>query len=281
MKGETRATVQARRQARQQAVKAEQAGGGGQQADLAGQQALAKLAQGLSDVFTTLATSQPGAPTAASAEAYYAQGQKNYNAKDYPKAVEAYKKAIALKPSWAQAQYALGLTYVAMEKRDQAAEVAGALEPLDEKLSQDLTKQSIAIDPVFHKVMGEKALEKGDFTKSVGEFREALRLKPDYAEASEGLGKAYFHLRQFPNALTALEVAVRLKPDSAEAHFGLGMTYVAMGKKDDAQRVYATLQGMDKESAQRLYNAINRMSVGPQPARPGISLSRSRPGPPQ
>jgi tetratricopeptide (TPR) repeat protein len=258
---------------------------------------------------------RPSRPAAASAEAYYAQGEKYYELKDYSKAVEAHKKAIALKPSMAEAHDGLGLayhglkqypaavaafkeairlrpkdplplyhladTYFALEKRKEMLEVAEKLEPLDEQLYQQVVAASVEIDPVFYKVMGEKALEKGDLTTAGKAFQEALRLQPEYAEASEGLGKAYFRLKQFPNAVTALKEAVRLKPDFAEAHFGLGMTYVAMGRKGDALQVYGTLQRLEKERAEKLHNAINRMSAGPQPARLGTPPGRGGSNPPR
>lgn len=45
------------------------------------------------------ATSKPSAPAAASAEDYFAQGEKYFAAHDHARANEAYKNAIALKPS--------------------------------------------------------------------------------------------------------------------------------------------------------------------------------------
>ncbi|MFB3922163.1 MAG: tetratricopeptide repeat protein [Terriglobia bacterium] len=218
---------------------------------------------------------QPAAPAANTAEAHYAQGQKYYEAKDYPSALEAYKKAVALKPSWAQAQYGLGMTYIGLEKRKEAMEVAEKLEKLDAKLYEDLVAESVIIDPVFLKVMGDKKMGEKKPEDAVAYYREAIRLGPDYAEAREGLGSAYFALEKYPDAEAALKDAIRLKPDFAEAQFGLGMTFLAMGRRPEAQRVCLTLQRLDKDRAQKLQAAIGRMgATGPRtravspPARP-------------
>jgi tetratricopeptide (TPR) repeat protein len=208
-------------------------------------------------------TKQPQAtgPAASTAKGYSGEGEKFLRAKAYLKAAESFRKAIALEPRWGEPYYFLGVTYARMGKRDEAAKVVDEFYSIDPIFAANLEED---INPKYSKDKGMEALQKGDLTDAVSWLQEALLLDPSYAEASEGLGKAYFRLKQFPDAEAALKEAIRLKPDFAEAHFGLGMTYVAMGRKNDALRVQETLQRLDKDRAQKLSAAIARMGAGPR-----------------
>ena len=62
------------------------------------------------------------------------------------------------------------------------------------------------------------------------EFEEAVRLKPDFAEAHGNLGALLFSLGQADEAIEQLREVVRLKPDYADAHSNLGIALVSAGK---------------------------------------------------
>jgi cytochrome c-type biogenesis protein CcmH/NrfG len=53
--------------------------------------------------------------------------------------------------------------------------------------------------------------------EAVEAYREAVRLKPDFAEAWYNLGVSYIKLGRHREAVEACREAVRLKPDFAEA----------------------------------------------------------------
>jgi Flp pilus assembly protein TadD len=50
--------------------------------------------------------------------------------------------------------------------------------------------------------------------------------------------------------------AVRIKPDFAEAHLGLGIVYLNHGDKKLALEEYKILRDLDKDSANGLFNLI-------------------------
>jgi formylglycine-generating enzyme required for sulfatase activity/cytochrome c-type biogenesis protein CcmH/NrfG len=212
---------------------------------------------------------------------YIAEADKAYKAKDYSNAIAAYKKAVALQPSLANAHHILGLIYYEQKQYQRAMvrlqealrlkpdtavarhflgivyyqlkrypDAAAALEQ-DIRLKVNLPESSYWL--------GRLHFDQKEYEKAVAFFQDAVRLNyDDKADATNRLGVSHFNLKQYPEAVAALQEAVRLKPGEPQMQFNLGFTYVQMGRKGDALQVYATLQTMDKQRAQSLYDAINK-----------------------
>ena len=67
---------------------------------------------------------------------------------------------------------------------------------------------------------------------AMAEFREALRLKPDSAEAHSNLGKTLVDQGKLDEAIAEYRSAMRLKPDFALAHSNLGDALRNQGRLD-------------------------------------------------
>jgi len=78
----------------------------------------------------------------------------------------------------------------------------------------------------------------GQYQQAVQAYREAIRLRPDDAEAWNNLGIAYDQLGQLQEAIRAYREAIRLKPDLADAWHNLGIAYLALGQPQEAVRAY-------------------------------------------
>ena len=76
----------------------------------------------------------------------------------------------------------------------------------------------------------------GKLDEAIAEYREAIRLKPDYAEAHDNLGIALEARAKLDEAIAAYREAIRLKPDYAEAHCNLGILLV---RGSSPRRVHA------------------------------------------
>jgi tetratricopeptide (TPR) repeat protein len=74
-----------------------------------------------------------------------------------------------------------------------------------------------------HLVAGNARYAAGDWVGAIPEFREAIRLKPDLAEAHCGLGLGLGKEGNWDGDIREEREAIRLKPDLAEAHMGLGV----------------------------------------------------------
>jgi Flp pilus assembly protein TadD len=64
--------------------------------------------------------------------------------------------------------------------------------------------------------------ELGRYPEEIAACKEAIRLKPDDAEAHVNLGAAYGELGRWQEALEAEKQAIRLNPDDPLAHCNLG-----------------------------------------------------------
>jgi TonB family protein len=81
-----------------------------------------------------------------------------------------------------------------------------------------------------HFKRGEASLQAKQYNEAISEFKQAIRIKPDWAEAHFKLGLAYAAIpitdvsfqESYNAALKAFQVAAKLKPDWAEAHNEVG-----------------------------------------------------------
>ena len=80
-----------------------------------------------------------------------------------------------------------------------------------------------------HFLRGNALDGKGDVDGAIAEYREALRLKPDFAEAHYNLGIALNHKGDWDGAMAEYREALHLKRDYAEVHNNLGVTLLNKG----------------------------------------------------
>jgi Flp pilus assembly protein TadD len=80
---------------------------------------------------------------------------------------------------------------------------------------------------------GVASAQQGDWEQAIAAFSEAIRLKPDYAEAYGGRGFAYSKKDELHRAIADFNEAIRLKPDLAPAYCDRGWAYAKQG---DAER---------------------------------------------
>ena len=69
-------------------------------------------------------------------------------------------------------------------------------------------------------------------------------------------GYAYHRLNRDREAVEQYRQAVRLKPDYSLAHYNLGISYIKMGNRNGAMEEYRILQRLDQDQARKLYGQI-------------------------
>lgn len=89
-------------------------------------------------------------------------------------------------------------------------------------------------------------------------FRQAIALRPDFADAWTELGYALRHRGRYAESVAACDEALRLRPDFPEALEYLGEADVEMGRLEDARRVLQRLRVLDAARACALAEAIQK-----------------------
>jgi len=98
-------------------------------------------------------------------------------------------------------------------------------------------KEAIRIKPDFaeaHNSLGFSYGKLGMDKEAIEAYKQAIRIKPDYANAHFNLGVSYSKLGMNKEAIEAYKQAIRIKPDYAEVHFSLGLTYGMLGMNKEA-----------------------------------------------
>lgn len=94
-------------------------------------------------------------------------------------------------------------------------------------------------------------------------YRDALRGRPTFAEAWNGLGYALRNQARYDDSLRAYHEALRLRPDYPEALEYLGEAYVKMGRLDEARRLLERLRQLNAPEADDLARAIAGAPTSP------------------
>jgi tetratricopeptide (TPR) repeat protein len=112
--------------------------------------------------------------------------------------------------------------------------------------AETLYRTTLARNPrcwMAHNNLGIILAERPDgLAEAVSEYKEALKIRPNYAEAHENLGNAYLgtdtpgHLDK---AVSEYEAALKIAPGSAQAHNNLGLALSQLpGRLPDAMAEY-------------------------------------------
>jgi len=175
----------------------------------------------------------PGNP-----ESYYFYGDFLFKQKRYPEAIEKLKKAISLAPAHLNSRHTLMDTYY--ETGDLQALRNLCNETLAFFSGDVLSNQYLQIadsgksklllleeetrqnpSPEKWLTLSLKFYQAGNYQKCVDASMEALKIKPDYAEAFNNICSAYNMLGKYDEAEAACKKALKIKPDFSLAQGNL------------------------------------------------------------
>ncbi len=83
---------------------------------------------------------------------------------------------------------------------------------------------------------GDRYSDLKDYDHAIADYSQAIRLKPDYAEAynNRGLAFALSSKREMASAIADYDQAIQLRPEYAYAYNNRGVAYMASGQPDAA-----------------------------------------------
>ena len=108
--------------------------------------------------------------------------------------------------------------------------------------------------------IGAIYIKSGQTEHAMVYFREALKANPYHTKALNNLAAAYYELGQPEQAITYYRKALQTKPDYAEAWYNLGLAYIQYGQLDQAVSCFREALRIKpdfKEALQKLYVTEN------------------------
>ncbi|MCP4579049.1 MAG: tetratricopeptide repeat protein, partial [Deltaproteobacteria bacterium] len=85
---------------------------------------------------------------------------------------------------------------------------------------------------------GNVLKDQGKPDKAISYYQKALKLKPDYPEASNNLGAAFQNQNKFDQAISCYRKALQLRPGYTEVHINMGTAFQYMCRLDKAISCY-------------------------------------------
>jgi Ca-activated chloride channel family protein len=111
-----------------------------------------------------------------------------------------------------------------------------------------------ANDAAAYNAKGLQLSQSSKFEEAVTSFKQAIKLKQDYAEAHYNLGDVYFQIGQYKKAVEAYKQAIRYQPDSATAYNNMGTAYYKLGEHKKAIEAYKAAIRLKAKDAITYYN---------------------------
>ncbi len=112
-------------------------------------------------------------------------------------------------------------------------------------------------NPELHFQNGQTLRAQKNFSGAVTEYREAIRLKPDYPAAHAGLANALADKGELDNAIREFREIVRLNPSDASAHQALGELLANKGELDAAKAEFLTVMQLKTKTSEPLRQAAH------------------------
>jgi tetratricopeptide (TPR) repeat protein len=154
------------------------------------------------------------------AQSLVAQGSAAWAQGNMSAAADAYERAIKTDPNYAFAWISLGSLHLANGKIDQ-----GIAE----------TKKGIALDPTqasFHERFAQDLTRVRRNEEALDAWRGFEKMDPGNDEALSNIAYLLFTLKQYADAVPALQAAVKKHPDNPGLSFELGQAYLETGDKE-------------------------------------------------
>jgi tetratricopeptide (TPR) repeat protein len=120
--------------------------------------------------------------------------------------------------------------------------------------------EAIRLKPDYANAFNNRGLarsDKGDVEGALQDYSEAIRLKPDYADAFNNRGIARSDKGDLEGALQDYSEAIRLKPDYATAFYNRGNARRAKGDLEGALQDYNEAIRLKPDLATAFYNRGN------------------------
>lgn len=150
-------------------------------------------------------------------EAHLIVGNLYTSIKNYPHALIAYQKAIAIDPSKTQAYNNIGVAYKELGESDNALRAYENVLRINPK------------DAAAFNNLGNLWRSLGQTDKALVSLKQAIVLQPDFADAYSNIGAIYKEKKNYALAMPYYQKALALNPNHTNANFDVALIELSLG----------------------------------------------------
>lgn len=176
---------------------------------------------------------------------------------DRPKdALAEAREAVRLRPNSSDSLNLLGYVLNALGQHGEALAVSQqALAAKHEPSEEGWASYNIA---TAHDRLDQRDAALDNYRRSIAAYQKVGRtLDPDELYL---MGNSYLRLDQDEQAVSAFRQANKMRPNFAQSHYNLGVAYFANGDRKSAMEAHSTLKKLDPTRAAKLLSVINGKS---------------------
>ena len=182
----------------------------------------------------------------AEARSLFEHALQRHRAGDLAEAEALYRRFLAVHPHHADGLNLLGM--VAHQRGAHSQAIA---------LIERAIGLAVPAPARYHLNLGHALKGLGRAASALASYREAVRLKPDYAEGHFHIGDLLREAGAFDQAVAAYQAALALQPKNADAHNNLGISLQAMGQLEAAAEAYGRAIAVQPDYAPAHGNLAN------------------------
>lgn len=156
--------------------------------------------------------------------------------------IEAFEKAVTLKPDYAEVHNNMGLTHLQMNN-------------IEDAISS--FNNATSLMPNFFGAYYNKAIAlnlKGEVEGAIECYEKVITIKPNYAEAYNNLGTILMKLGRYKSAQENYQKSVEIRPNFIEAYNNLGVLLKNLNKYDDAVKNFKKARDINPNLIDTHYN---------------------------
>lgn len=177
----------------------------------------------------------------------YNQGNTLADLKRYEDALNAYKKAIDIKPDYLEAWTGRGKTLYDLKRYKEALEAYDKAIQIQTDVLEAWTGRGYVLDSLQRP------------KDAIDSFDKALQIKFDYPEAWNGKGNALINSQRYEEAIASYDKALQFKPDYYEAWYSRGWGLHNLRRYEEAIASYDKAIQFKSDYFQAWYNKGNSL----------------------
>ncbi len=184
------------------------------------------------------------------AEAWQGQGDALLELEEYEEALEAYDKAIQIQPDYLEAWNGRGQALDRLERYEEAI------------ASFDSTLNLRPDNLDAWNGRGNAQLKSQQYSAAIASFDKVIELQPDSALTWKRRGWALHNLRRYEEAVESYDKAIEFKPDAAQSWYQRGNALINLEEYEKAVESYDKAVQFQPDFYQAWYsrgNALNQL----------------------